>query len=60
MPNLPDMIMGTIMIVLVLETTRRAMGWVLPAIVIVFILYGLFGNNLSGVLAHPLILGSLP
>ncbi len=53
MPNLPDMIMGTIMIVLVLETTRRAMGWVLPAIVIVFILYGLFGNNLSGVLAHP-------
>jgi TRAP transporter 4TM/12TM fusion protein len=53
MPNLPDMIMGTIMIVLVLETTRRAMGWVLPAIVIVFILYGLFGNHLSGVLAHP-------
>ena len=53
MPNLPDMIMGTIMIVLVLETTRRAMGWVLPVIVIVFILYGLFGNNLSGVLAHP-------
>jgi TRAP transporter 4TM/12TM fusion protein len=53
MPNMPDIVMGTIMIVLVLETTRRAMGWVLPAIVIVFILYGLFGNNLSGVLAHP-------
>lgn len=53
MPNDWDMVMGTIMIVLVLEATRRAMGWVLPAIVIVFILYGLFGNNLSGVLAHP-------
>jgi len=53
MPNGADMAMGTIMIVLVLEATRRAMGWVLPAIVIVFILYGLFGNRLSGVLAHP-------
>lgn len=53
MPNTDDMVMGTIMIVLVLEATRRAMGWVLPAIVIVFILYGLYGNHLSGVLAHP-------
>ena len=53
MPNTEDMVMGTIMVVLVLEATRRAMGWVLPAIVIVFILYGLYGNHLSGVLAHP-------
>lgn len=53
MPSTEDMVMGTLMIVLVLEATRRAMGWVLPAIVIVFILYGLFGNHLSGVLAHP-------
>ena len=53
MPNTEDMVMGTLMIVLVLEATRRAMGWVLPAIVIVFILYGLYGNHLSGVLAHP-------
>lgn len=53
MPNTWDMVMGTVMVVLVLEATRRAMGWVLPAIVVVFILYGLFGNNLSGVLAHP-------
>jgi len=53
MPNAWDMMMGTLMIVLVLEATRRAMGWVLPVIVIVFILYGLFGNHLSGVLAHP-------
>ena len=53
MPNTADMVMGTIMVVLLLEATRRAMGWVLPAIVIVFILYGLYGNHLSGVLAHP-------
>jgi TRAP transporter 4TM/12TM fusion protein len=53
MPSTEDLVMGTLMVVLVLEATRRAMGWVLPAIVIVFILYGLFGNHLSGVLAHP-------
>lgn len=53
MPNGWDILMGSLMIVLVLEATRRAMGWVLPAIVVVFILYGLYGNHLSGVLAHP-------
>jgi len=53
MPNTADMVMGTILVVLLLEATRRAMGWVLPAIVIVFILYGLYGNHLTGVLAHP-------
>ncbi len=53
MPNTTDVVMGTIMIVLVLEAVRRAMGWVLPMIVGIFILYGVFGNLLSGVLAHP-------
>ena len=53
MPNTADMVMGTILVVLLLEATRRAMGWVLPAIVIIFILYGLYGNHLTGVLAHP-------
>jgi TRAP transporter 4TM/12TM fusion protein len=53
MPNDTDVLMGTIMVVLTLEATRRAMGWVLPAIVIVFILYALYGNHLGGVLSHP-------
>jgi TRAP transporter 4TM/12TM fusion protein len=53
MPNDTDVLMGTVMVVLVLEATRRAMGWVLPAIVVVFILYALYGNLLGGVLAHP-------
>jgi len=52
-PNETDVLMGTIMVVLTLEATRRSMGWVLPAIVIVFILYALYGNHLGGVLAHP-------
>ncbi len=53
MPNETDVLMGTIMVVLTLEATRRSMGWVLPAIVIVFILYALYGNHLGGVLSHP-------
>ncbi|HZF75674.1 MAG TPA: TRAP transporter permease [Acetobacteraceae bacterium] len=53
MPSETDVLMGTVMVVLTLEATRRSMGWVLPAIVIVFILYALYGNLLSGVLAHP-------
>jgi TRAP transporter 4TM/12TM fusion protein len=52
-PNGTDVLMGTIMVVLTLEATRRSMGWVLPGIVVVFILYALYGNHLSGVLAHP-------
>ncbi|MFQ3622346.1 MAG: TRAP transporter permease [Acetobacteraceae bacterium] len=52
-PNGWDLAMGIVLIVVVLEATRRSMGIVLPVIVIVFILYGLFGNHVPGVLAHP-------
>lgn len=52
-PSQTDVLMGTIMVVLVLEATRRAMGPILPIIVCVFIAYALWGNHLSGVLAHP-------
>lgn len=37
-----DMIMGTLMTVLVLEATRRVIGWALPLTAIVFLIYGLF------------------
>lgn len=53
MPNDMDLLMGTIMVVVTLEAVRRAMGIVLPIIVIVFILYAVWGNLLTGVLAHP-------
>lgn len=52
-PNTWDLVMGTVLIVLILEATRRSMGIVLPIIVVVFIVYGLFGNHVPGVLAHP-------
>src|ERR1041384_1771632 len=35
-------IMGTVMIVLLLEATRRSVGWPLPIIAIVLIVYALF------------------
>lgn len=52
-PNTNDVVMGTLMVVLTLEAARRAMGPVLPLIVIVFILYALFGDRIDGVLSHP-------
>jgi TRAP transporter 4TM/12TM fusion protein len=37
-----DMIMGTIMVLIVLEATRRVIGWALPLTAVVFLAYGLF------------------
>jgi TRAP transporter 4TM/12TM fusion protein len=37
-----DMIMASIMIVVVLDTTRRVIGWALPITAIVFLIYGYY------------------
>ncbi|MYZ49212.1 TRAP transporter permease [Propylenella binzhouense] len=42
---------GAILLVLLLEATRRATGWALVLIVLVFVAYGLFGNYVPGRLA---------
>ncbi len=52
-PSWVDVAVGTAMVVGILEATRRAMGWPLPLIASIFILYGLFGRWAPGVLAHP-------
>lgn len=52
-PNGWDMLFGTILIVLVLDIARRTLGWVLPAIICVFMSYALFGPVFPGVLQHP-------
>jgi TRAP transporter 4TM/12TM fusion protein len=46
------LVFGTIICVLTLELTRRTTGLGLTAIVLVFVLYNLFGHVLSGVLSH--------
>ncbi|MBL8311908.1 MAG: TRAP transporter permease [Burkholderiales bacterium] len=51
-PDTLDVVMGTTLIVLLLEATRRAMGWPLPLIAIAFSLYALFGPAFPGLLKH--------
>ena len=52
-PDPADWIMGTIMIAVMLEATRRAVGGALPIIAIVLMIYALLGPKLPGILAHP-------
>ena len=47
-----DVAMGTVLIVALLEATRRSMGWPLPVIAIVFIIYALAGPQFPGLLKH--------
>jgi TRAP transporter 4TM/12TM fusion protein len=47
-----DVAMGTVLIVALLEATRRSMGWPLPVIAIVFIVYALAGPYFPGLLKH--------
>ena len=42
-PTTSDLVFGTILIIVALEAVRRAMGWVLPIVVICFIAYAIFG-----------------
>jgi TRAP transporter 4TM/12TM fusion protein len=42
-PNTPDLIAATVLVLLVLESSRRISGWALPILSIVFIAYGLNG-----------------
>ncbi len=53
-PSTPDIILGTALVVLVLEIARRSLGFVLPMIILVFIAYALLGPQMPfQVLQHP-------
>jgi len=52
-PNGFDLLFGCILIVLVLDIARRTLGWILPAIICLFISYALFGQYFPGLLQHP-------
>ena len=47
-----DVAMGSVLIVALLEATRRSMGWPLPMIAIAFMLYAYFGPVFPGLLKH--------
>jgi TRAP transporter 4TM/12TM fusion protein len=46
-PGWMDLVGGTLAVIIVLEATRRTVGWVLPLSAIVFILYGYYGPLLD-------------
>ena len=53
-PAFIDIVFGTALIGIVLEATRRVIGWVLPIIVLVFMGFALFGPWMPfNILKHP-------
>jgi TRAP-type uncharacterized transport system fused permease subunit len=52
LPNNWDIVFGIAFILLILEGMRRASGWVMPAVVIAFVLYAFYGEYLPGSWAH--------
>lgn len=47
-----DFIIGLIAIVLILEVTRRVVGWPMVIIATMFVIYALIGRHIPGQLAH--------
>src|SRR5262245_1045436 len=51
-PNKTDVILGTLFIVLLLEATRRTIGWIVPAVSLTFIAYAMAGPYLPPPWTH--------
>ncbi len=51
-PNTMDIVTGTIGIVLLLEATRRAVGWPMAVLAALFIIYAMGGQYMPEVLQH--------
>ena len=51
-PGRMDVVMGSTLIVCLLEATRRSMGWPLPLIAIGFMAYAMLGPLFPGLLKH--------
>ncbi len=51
-PTQTDLVIGGILILLVLESTRRATGWIMPILSLVFLAYAMWGNYLPAPWTH--------
>ncbi|MDR1660052.1 MAG: TRAP transporter permease [Desulfovibrio sp.] len=51
-PDIPDLVVATLLVLLVLETSRRTAGWALPILSLIFIAYGIFGRGMPGLFGH--------
>ena len=47
-----DIVFGSIMTVLIIEATRRMMGWALPGLALIMIFYAFFGDYFPSIIAH--------
>ncbi|MGN7774370.1 TRAP transporter permease [Phyllobacterium sp. 22552] len=52
-PTKTDVVLGALLIVVLLEATRRSVGWPLPIIALLFMAYALYGPSMPGILIHP-------
>ena len=50
-----DIFFGSVVFILTMEATRRTIGMSLTLIVVVFVIYNLFGHHLGGAVGHGLI-----
>ena len=50
--NTVDRILGGLCIIMVLDATRRAIGWPLPIVTMIFLLYAYFGYLIPGSFGH--------
>lgn len=51
-PTAMELALGAVLILLVLEATRRAVGWILPFVAILFLLYAWFGTAIPEPFDH--------
>jgi len=51
-PTQTDLVIGGILILLVLESTRRATGWIMPILSVLFLAYAMWGNYLPSPWKH--------
>lgn len=51
-PNTVDTFMGSVVLLFTLEAARRSIGYTLPLIAGIFVLYALFGQSAPGLLKH--------
>ncbi|MGB6119311.1 MAG: TRAP transporter permease [Mesorhizobium sp.] len=52
-PSTTDVVFGSILILLLMDATRRSVGWPLPIIAGIFIFYALFGPWMPSIFVHP-------
>jgi TRAP transporter 4TM/12TM fusion protein len=48
-----DVVMGTLLVIVLLEATRRSVGLALPLIAIFLMIYALYGQSFPGIFVHP-------